>query len=345
MQRVFVADNMGDVPGRTTADNDLQLHVYPQPFSRLSRLLYFPKQRRLGQFAKRENLAQQVDVVHAHLLFSAGYLAYKLHKQQGIPYVVAVRNTDMNIFFRYMHFLHHLGRKILLNSSRIILISPAYRDQLQRYIPEHEWAVLASKMEVIPNGIDDYFLTHSAVASPSTEPDTIRLLMVGKLTRTKNVQGIVAAADRLVQQGRKVSLMFIGNLEDESLANLLQRDYITRLPHAPKEEIRAQMRQADVFVMPSFFETFGLVYAEAMSQGLPVIYSRGQGLDGYFQQGEVGLACDPNNTDELADAILRLYKEKEVLSPRCVEAARQFNWTEICQRYAAMYREIIEQNK
>ena len=55
--------------------------------------------------------------------------------------------------------------------------------------------------------------------------------------------------------------------------------------------------------MPSFPETFGLVYVEAMSQGLPIIYTKGQGIDGYFEDGKVGY---PVNTKDSNDIVKKL---------------------------------------
>ena len=52
-------------------------------------------------------------------------------------------------------------------------------------------------------------------------------------------------------------------------------------------------KSAHIFVMPSLTETFGIVFIEALSQGLPLIYTKGQGIDGYFPQGFVGYAYNP----------------------------------------------------
>ena len=56
------------------------------------------------------------------------------------------------------------------------------------------------------------------------------------------------------------------------------------------------MRSCSVFAMPSIFETFGLVYLEALSQNLPVVYTKGQGIDGMFDN-TVGIGVDPLSVD------------------------------------------------
>lgn len=62
--------------------------------------------------------------------------------------------------------------------------------------------------------------------------------------------------------------------------------------------------------MPSFTESFGLVYAEAMSQGLPVIYSKGQGFDGQFAEGVVGYHVDAHDPEELCENIIKMTAEQ-----------------------------------
>ena len=57
--------------------------------------------------------------------------------------------------------------------------------------------------------------------------------------------------------------------------------------------------------MPSYTESFGLVYAEAMSQKLPVIYSKGQGFDGQFEEGLVGYHVSPYDVKDIANGILK----------------------------------------
>ena len=61
--------------------------------------------------------------------------------------------------------------------------------------------------------------------------------------------------------------------------------------------------ESDIFVMPSRYETFGLVYVEALSQGLPVIYTRGQGFDGQIPDGEVGYSVKCNDVNEIAEKL------------------------------------------
>ena len=108
-----------------------------------------------------------------------------------------------------------------------------------------------------------------------------------------------------------------------------------------KEELIDYYRDADIFVMPSLTETFGLVYAEAMSQGLPVIYTRGQGFDGQFEEGVVGYHTDSSSTEELISAIKNIVDNYEKISADCTDSAGKFDWKAITAKYADIYGGLV----
>ena len=77
--------------------------------------------------------------------------------------------------------------------------------------------------------------------------------------------------------------------------------------------------------MPSKTETFGLVYAEAMSQGLPVIYTRGQGFDGQFEEGEVGYSVDCKDKKEISMKIIDIINNYDVISRNAINLVDRYN--------------------
>ena len=107
-----------------------------------------------------------------------------------------------------------------------------------------------------------------------------------------------------------------------------------------KEQLLQLYRKYDIFVMPSKAETFGLVYAEAISQGMPVIYTKDQGFDGQFKDGEVGFAVKYDNVPEIVQRIVYIYDNLAVFSKRCSEYANKFSWKRICLEYKKIYLEV-----
>jgi glycosyltransferase involved in cell wall biosynthesis len=94
-------------------------------------------------------------------------------------------------------------------------------------------------------------------------------------------------------------------------------------------------------VLPSITETFGLVYPEAMSQGVPVIYSKGQGFDRQFQEGTVGYHVDPKNPTEIANKIIKITNNYDVISRNCSAMVVRFDWRKIEYSYLKIYKEIV----
>jgi glycosyltransferase involved in cell wall biosynthesis len=92
--------------------------------------------------------------------------------------------------------------------------------------------------------------------------------------------------------------------------------------------------------MPSFLETFGLVYIEAMSQGVPVIHSRGQGIDGLFSASGIAEAVDPRDIYGMAEGIARAADRRQSVASECIRAASRFSWTRIARCYNELYQSI-----
>lgn len=161
--------------------NDLDIHVYiPVPtdfanngfdygkYSTISknhkkydRYIFHLKHHKIYKDVKEKYNIDQYSIIHAHSLFSNGYISMKLKEDFGIPYIVAVRDTDLNIFFKQMLHLRRLGIQILKNASHIIFLSKPYKEDLMdKYIPANLQGEFNNKASIIPNGIDQFWLNN-----------------------------------------------------------------------------------------------------------------------------------------------------------------------------------------
>jgi len=316
-------------------------------FQRRDRYLFFKKQAQILQALEGIYDVSQFDCIHAYTLFTDGNCAMTLSEKYGIPYVVAVRNTDLNGFFKRRKLLYFRGLRILKNASAVFFLSQEYQTQLlDRYIPYRMRDSLLKKSYVIPNGIDPFWLENPA--PPKSEEDLsrmekgdLRLLFVGRINRYKNPTRAALAAEELCRRGYDVTFTAVGKVEEAWMLEEMEKGKsFTYLPPRPKEELLTIYRQNDMLVMPSHDETFGLVYPEAMTQGLPVIYSIGEGFYGQFPEGTVGYAVNPDRTESVVKMILYAAKYCRRIIPRCAEAARRFNWDDIIKRYEEIYRAV-----
>ena len=296
--------------------------------SKYDRILFHLKHYKILADINRKYTISDYNVIHAHSLFSNGYVAMKLNEQYKIPYIVAVRNTDVNTFFRKMVHLRKMGINILRKAKQIVFLSESYRDQvLQNYVPNILRKDIYSKSSIIPNGIDDFWLRNIGSPKKKLMGSTLILLQVGDINKNKNIITTVKATNILIKKGYQIKLDVAGKVRDQEVFNSIKDlQFVNYLGYKSKEELLDIYRANDVFVLPSKNETFGLVYAEAMSQGLPVLYTRGQGFDRQFDDGLVGYSVDSNNENEIADRVIDIITNYEHISKNCVNLSSKFSW-------------------
>ena len=103
--------------------DEIDIFYYKRKKNPIFRLLWRKKIKSVKKFIESNIDIDAIDIIHAHNLFSDGSVAYSLHRTYHKPYIVAIRNTDVNVFFKYFVFDRKLGYQILLSASKIVLIS------------------------------------------------------------------------------------------------------------------------------------------------------------------------------------------------------------------------------
>ena len=314
-------------------------------FRKVDRLFYFLKQKKIFKALEGKiKPFNEVNLVHAHTLFTDGNIANKVFKKYGIPYIVAVRNTDINTFYKFKKYLSHLGERIMLDAKAIVFLSNSYKNCIvNKHISKKNREIIEKKSFVIPNGIDDFW--HENSNSHQRDKAQIRVIYAGAIDKNKNLLSTARALSLLVEQNFSVSFNAIGRCDNAKILNSLKAySFFTHKNQMKKEDLIFEYRKSDIFVMPSYYETFGLVYAEAMSQGLPVIYSRGQGFDGQFEEGCVGYRVNSSSYQDIASKILIIVNQYDAISKRCVMNSQKFRWSSISLIYCNLYKSILNIN-
>lgn len=311
------------------------------------RLFFFHKQRKIRKALEKNIKVAGFDLIHAYTLFTDGNCARSISRKYGIPYVVAVRNTDVNAFFRLQPHLHGRGVQIMRDAAAVFFLSEAYRRQVfEKYVPEKYREEIRKKTYIIPNGIDEFWFSHAPEGPKTLGQGPVKLIYAGRIDSNKNIPTTQKAMALLRAQGYETTLTVVGKVKEPKVLETIQQDaWTTCLPAMPKEKLVAAYRSTDIFVMPSLYESFGLVYAEAMSQGLPVIYSRGQGFDKQFPEGQVGFAVDSRSPESVAEGIKKVIDNYAEIAARCVPSAEKFHWTGFCREYADIYRRVVREGE
>ena len=283
---------------------------------------------------------------HAISVFTNGPIAYRLWRDYGIPYIVAVRNTDINEFMTYAPYAWMTGLKVIKNASKIVFISKALMETfchhflIRRMMPE-----LKSKMVLQPNGIDAYWLSHIKTEQAINNH---QLIYVGRFDTNKNVQRLVKAVLSLRDRYPDICLHLVGggSTWHNSILKIASKypDHIIYHGRiSDKSELQKQYAQCTMFAMPSIHETFGLVYIEALTQHLAVIYTRGQGIDGLFDSS-VGEGVNAFSKQSIGEAITRIFDNRNTYKACEVVDFKLFEWSRIARNYNNLYRLLLNEN-
>lgn len=334
---VFVPIRYGD---NIDIDGKRENIVVRECFSQFDRLVFYKKQINILKEAEKSLDIDSFNVIHAHTVFSNGYLAYKLKKKYGIPYVVSVRNTDLYVFFEKIIFMRKIGLQILENAGAIVFLSEAYKAELiNKYVPVAKRKDIESKCVFIPNGVDNSFLENKVCKKKLDKEVT--LLHIGDIDKNKNLIETVRAVKILKAKGYNISFRAVGEVKDKRVEKKIKDNNVEVCPKCTLKETLKYYQDSHILVMPSHHETFGIVYVEAMSQGLPIVYTRGQGFDGQYPDGEIGYSVNDNKPNELAYVIEQIMKDYENISERCIKNSKRYSWQLIAKNYFKIYERIM----
>ena len=159
---------------------------------------------------------------------------------------------------------------------------------------------------------------------------------------------ILRGAARVVCLGSAAREKVLGWFSGAARDALLEEKFCTAMRAGDRylgrisgtDAMKAFYADCDVLLVPSSAETFGMVYLEAMSQGVPVLYTKGQGFDGQFPEGEIGYAVPCGDVQAQTEALKRVVQEYAQRSQRCVAGAEKYAWPRIAGMWMRLYQEI-----
>ncbi|MBR5289024.1 MAG: glycosyltransferase [Clostridia bacterium] len=303
-------------------------------------IFFFRKaQRSVPEIMRRVDM-QTVGLIHAHTLFTDGWIAQALSEKTGVPYMVTLRYSDIEAIWTYMPHLRGKAREILRGAKRVVFLSPAARDKvLAQWLRGDEREQIAKKCAVIPNGIDPAWLDGGARERIG---DPVRVGFAGILNDRKRPLDALEAVHEANRQQTAVRFALRacgdGPLREKLTAALLQDDeYLGKI--SGMDAMKAFYAGCDLLLLPSTAETFGMVYLEAMSQGVPVLYTKGQGFDGQFEGGEVGFAVKAGDAQDMARRLIECAAGYGERSARCIAHAKEYAWPTVAEKWMNLYRE------
>lgn len=302
----------------------------------------------------------KIDIVEAPN-FSAEAFAYSLFKRA--PLVTRLHThfsevIDLVGWKRNLDFdLSCCLEDAAISRSDLVLCST------QRHAETISWetGMKREKIEIIPLGIP---LPDPVGHDVKNKNPTV--LFVGRLEKRKGIQTLIQAIPFILKAmpdavfniiGRDMFVSsdffaFNGSIQESFKTKLLEAlppQYHSRvnfLGHVEAEVLAEHYRSCDVFVAPSLYESFGLIYIEAMAYGKPVVGCGVGGVPEVIQDGTTGLLVPPEDPDRLAGAIVRLLKEpslREALGQRAKQYVKdRFSRDLMVERTLEAYQKVLK---
>ncbi len=293
---------------------------------------------------------EKLDLLHVHYAVphaASAVLARQILEKEGLclPIVTTLHGTDITIVGQDPSFAPVVAYSIN-ESDGVTAVSDYLRKETFDRFP------IDNEIEVIPNFIDTerFHRLDKEHFRRALCPNGEKVLVhVSNFRPVKRATEVVEVFHRLKQEGLSVTLLLVGDGPDRAPAEHLARqlgvygDIRFLGKQDPIEEI---LSIADVFLIPSGSESFGLAALEAMACGVPVVSSDIGGLPELNIDGETGFLCPLGDVDALTEATRRLVTD-EALHARLAENARAravdtFDLEHIIPHYEAYYEHVLE---
>ena len=292
---------------------------------------------------------EELDILHMHYAIphaTSAVLARQILAKEGIriPIVTTLHGTDITIVGQDPSFAPVVNYSI--NESDGVT---AVSDYLRR---ETLGGDITADIEVIPNFIDTTrFRRHPKEHfKQALCPNGERLLVhVSNFRPVKRAVEVVEVFHRLQQAGHGIKLLLVGDGPDRAACEHRARElgaYDDVRFLGKQEPVEEILSIADIFLMPSGSETFGLAALEAMACGVPVIASEIGGLPELVIDGETGFLCELGDIDSYTSACDQLLKDDN-LHQRMAKASRDravnmFDESIIIPKYESYYEQVME---
>lgn len=253
----------------------------------------------LKKLPKEFDLANY-DVIIAHMP-SGIIFANKLAKEFNKPLVCGVHSSDIEVLSNpiYKFYFKRQLKDAYKKAKKIACRSFVLQKKFDEILPE-----LKEKTFVACSGINFDIVEQECRTSRSL----LTVLTCANLIKRKNIDKLILAMKDL--EGYELKIIGDGKefkkLESLSRSGIPARQhkikFLGRLSH---EKVLGEMRAADIFILPSIDETFGMVYLEAMASGCITICTKNDGIEGIIKDGENGFLCDPT-AENIKETLLKI---------------------------------------
>ena len=245
-------------------------------------------------------------LIHSHKLTFDGYVGYRLAVDHNVPLIVTIRQTDTMVFYRKPGLIKYF-KPLIRKCAKIIYLIPRITFRLKEQVGDEFFEKhIKDKLVFLPNVVERKI--------DNAKKDIIKgsfvtvLRMDKEPVLRKNIKRLLLAFKEL--NGTEFKLRIIGTGDymykvKKWVDKLELKDRIIFVGKVENNMIDEHYASAEAFLLPSISESFGMVYAEALMNGTPIMYSNNRlGFDGVFEG--VGTGVDPLSISSIVEGIKNL---------------------------------------
>ncbi|MCS6821044.1 MAG: glycosyltransferase family 4 protein [Microscillaceae bacterium] len=300
-------------------------------------------QANLNNLQNFEKKFGKVDLIHAHVGFPAGYYAFRIAQKLGIPYVITEQMSPFPFpYFERKNFrLYAPLAQAFAYSQKNIAISPALLNRMAQFGIKN--------LTYIPNLTDETFF-YLPNKMPQNEQFTFFCL--GRMVAQKGIPDLLQAFAIVLKYYPNCQLRIGG--EGEMLKSYQQyaqklgiSKHISWLGLLNRTNVRNEFWQADAFVLPSLHETMGVVYAEALACGVPVVATLNGGAESVINHNEHGYLSPVSDIQELAKNMILMIQNRQKFYSQALRNyfLQRFASFAVCQQIISVYEEVAHKHK
>ena len=316
--------------------------VLKDPHRAVSPLLF----RRCNKYI----LGEGIDVVHGLDVYSTMALrAVRSANWHRIPCVMTCHTVMDAPFLGFWQCL--VGWVFRLRKAdRLIAVSEA-AGHFARSL-----GFAQKRITIVPNGVDLSCFNGKVDAVLMRKElgigDRPLIVTASRLIKRKSPGLLVSAFAKVLKVIPDAKLVIAGSgREEHNLADQVRElnlaDSVSLTGGLAKEKVAQLMAAADIFVLPSRLESFGLSLLEASAAAVPVVCSSAGGIPEVFTDGVNALLYPPGDDDAMAKAIIRLIQDRELaktISVNAIETAKRFTWETAAERTLRVYEEVLREH-
>ena len=290
----------------------------------------------------------KLDILHAHYAIPYAYAAFmakQMLKEKGkdLPLITTLHGTDITLVGQHPSYKHAVEFSINQSDALTSVSESLKQDTLSFFEVRKE-------INVIPNFIDDRHFEQCITCSRKqfAEDNERVLVHISNLRPVKRIQDVLEVFKR-VNEKVPSRLIIVGEGPEMERVDFFLVDYpdfMDKIKIMGKQnDLRAVLTHADVFLLPSEKESFGLAALEAMAAATPVISSNTGGIPEVNIHGKTGFLTDVGDVEKMAEYGVKLLSDENLLKEMkkaAKEVAKTFDYKRVIPMYENLYHQVVE---